>query len=490
MIDVQPSAFTKQEGQALALLIGLCLLVYFVNLDGIYLADDDEGMYMYQAWRITLGEQPYRDFLTPQQPLFLYTGAALMCLTRAEALPLRVVAVALVFGSGVLVYLLGRCLLAPRLALVATLAFLLHPDLIRYARAYRPEAFMLPWLVLGLYLFIQGMNGRLRWHLAGAGVALGLATLYKLFAFLTLAGCVLALVSHWFARPSPWRCLAQDLAWLVGPYLLVAGGTWVTFLLAQPAYYDAVVGHQIRQGAALSWDTILVRGIGFLLGYGLGYVSLLVFAVPAALSRLWRCKGDEPLAWQLVTTGAFLVISRGLMPRHLMYLIPVFVIYFAHALCPLLSLPRRSPLLVMVVGAVILPWVVQDGFWLNSADRDTWAVVDYIQTHTEPTDVVLADYPEINFYARRPTTYHGSSLSGGAVSGGQTSGAILVEELQATGARLVLIDVSPDTAHQLINLRDYADFRAYLERQYQVVDTLPRGWQMLEVWMRREGGKE
>lgn len=175
-------------------------------------------------------------------------------MTRVVTVALRAVAVALVFGSGVLVYLLGRCLLAPRLALVATLAFLLHPDLIRYARAYRPEAFMFPWLVLGLYWFVQGMNGRLRWHLAGAGVGLGLATLYKLFAFLTLAGCVLALVSHWFARHSPWRCLARDLAWLVGSYLLVAGGTWVTFLLAQPAYYDAVVGHQIRQGAALSWD--------------------------------------------------------------------------------------------------------------------------------------------------------------------------------------------------------------------------------------------
>lgn len=91
----------------MALVIGLCLLVYFINLDGIYLADDDKGMYMYQAWRITLGEQPYRDFLTPQQPLFLYMGTGLMCLTRTEALPLRVVAVALVFGSGVLVYLLG-----------------------------------------------------------------------------------------------------------------------------------------------------------------------------------------------------------------------------------------------------------------------------------------------------------------------------------------------------------------------------------------------
>lgn len=262
------------------------------------------------------------------------------------------------------------------------------------------------------------------------------------------------------------------------------------FLLAQPVYYGALIGHQVRQGSELGLSAILVKGLGFLLGYGLGYVSLLVFAVPAALSRLWRRKGDEPLAWQFVTVGAFLVISRELMPRHLMYLIPVFIICFALALRPLLALPRRSPLLLMVVVAVVLPWVIQDTFWVNSTDRDTSVVVDYIRTHTEPTDTVLADYPELNFYARRPTTYHGSSLSGGAVLGGQTTGAILIEELEATNARLVLIDVSSDTAHQLVNLRDYSDFRTYLARQYQVVDMLPRGRQVLEVWMRQERGEE
>ncbi|MCK4832933.1 MAG: hypothetical protein KAS81_09195, partial [Anaerolineales bacterium] len=58
----------------LALAVWLLLLVgYLYNLSG-WRVHDDEGEYLYQVWRMTQGEVPYLDFLTPQLPVFLYGG--------------------------------------------------------------------------------------------------------------------------------------------------------------------------------------------------------------------------------------------------------------------------------------------------------------------------------------------------------------------------------------------------------------------------------
>ncbi|HQZ72005.1 MAG TPA: hypothetical protein PK826_11855, partial [Anaerolineae bacterium] len=48
-------------------------LFYAWRLTG-FLVNDDEGSYLYAAWRISRGELPYRDFLTPQLPGFLLPG--------------------------------------------------------------------------------------------------------------------------------------------------------------------------------------------------------------------------------------------------------------------------------------------------------------------------------------------------------------------------------------------------------------------------------
>jgi len=49
---------------------------------------------------------------------------------------------------------------------------------------------------------------------------------------------------------------------------------------------------------------------------------------------------------------------------------------------------------------------------------------------------------------------------------------------------MVLVDVSPQTAHQMVNLKDYEDFRSYLQEHFALLDVLPRGVQQLEVYFR------
>jgi hypothetical protein len=110
---------------------------------GAYLINDDEEGYLYAAWRISAGQVPYRDFITPQLPVFLYPGALLIALFGRSTELLRTESAALAVLAGGFTYLAGRRLFGPLAGLTAIALLLLQSDIFRVARAFRPEASML-----------------------------------------------------------------------------------------------------------------------------------------------------------------------------------------------------------------------------------------------------------------------------------------------------------------------------------------------------------
>src|SRR5690606_36525128 len=125
---------------------------YLYNLDGwqIY---DDEGEYLYQIWRmVTAGEIPYRDFLTPQLPVFLYAGAGVMSITGVSLTAIRVYTVLLAFASAGILYLAGRRHRGPLVGFLAAALFLIHPDVFRETRIFRNESIMLLFVSAGLLI--------------------------------------------------------------------------------------------------------------------------------------------------------------------------------------------------------------------------------------------------------------------------------------------------------------------------------------------------
>ncbi|MGQ9601010.1 MAG: ArnT family glycosyltransferase [Anaerolineae bacterium] len=132
--------------------LGLCLLVlagYLYNLDA-WRMDDDEGEYLYQFWRMAEGEVPYRDFLTPQLPVFLYTGMLWMKLVGHNLFLLRMLSVILAFSTAGLIFQLGRRIgNNASLALTGAFIYLLHPETYRQSRFLRNEALFLFLGVLG-----------------------------------------------------------------------------------------------------------------------------------------------------------------------------------------------------------------------------------------------------------------------------------------------------------------------------------------------------
>jgi hypothetical protein len=242
----------------------------------------------------------------------------------------------------------------------------------------------------------------------------------------------------------------------------------------------------------------VLKGLAFLVVFFLAFASICLLALPAA----WRgWSGDSKVAvfsWQLPTALAFVALSRELYPRLLLYLLPSLSILFAATLEPVrLLLGRRRPppapphgegmplLFLAIIGAVFIPWAMSDVQILTRSERDTMAASRYIQVRTSSDTYVLSDYQELNFHARRSSTYWGAELSGGVVAAGRITGASLIAEIEAVNVGMVIVDVSDRTAHQMANFRDYEDFYTYLQQHFVLLDTLPRGEQQLEIYVRQ-----
>lgn len=473
----------KNEGLlAAAIILVVVGIVYCGNL-GSWLINDDEGSFLYQVWRMAEGEQPYSDFLSSRDPLFLYTGAAWMRLWGPNVVPMRALSAVATLVTGFLVYLLASQMASRKTALVSMLAFLLHPHVVNYGRMFQPEPFFLLFVVLGLCLVELGLRDDNRTVFALAGASFAVATLYKLLAALSLGGCMLyfAVLAIRKAKPLP-QIFLNGLSVIVS-YALVFGITVVSFAVFVPGFVEGVIDVNLVQGSDLALGQVLLHGVFFFMLYAMEFVALLLASVPA-LVEAWSGKRQAFVAWQLPSALAFMFLSRALFPRLLFYLIPSFVILMAVSAAALWSSDKGRLYHFVFIGMVLIPWLVTDAQLLSRSETDTLTVARYIASHTEPGDRVLSDYQEINFYAQRASTYHGAEISYVIVDGGTLTADIVIREMEAEAVEIAIIDTSPHTAHQLVVLSDYADFVAYLSESYELVQTLDRVDQFLMVYRR------
>jgi hypothetical protein len=487
--------------------IGLAALAafYFWRLDA-YRMNDDEGGYLYAAWRISQGELPYRDFLTPQLPAFLLPGGLVVRLFGPEVWPLRALAVLLALGAGVATWATARRLFGPPVALIAGAALLLQPDVYEFSRMFRAEAFMLFLTTLGVYLFARGAfprraaeePPRRRW-LAAAGVAFGLASVAKLFGLLPLAGCLAWLVADGWWRRRPSRAVVKDGLAVLLPAGAVVAAVMAAFAAASPQVYEAVLGHHLRQGRELGLGQVLQRGLDFyLLFLRQNGHAVLVFVAAAVAATAWRVRDRRALllGWQLPTVLAFLVLSREKYARHLVYLVPALATLFALGCWGLIeasAAPVRGRgqrlgaagqrwIAVALVLALVVPWQILDRDKGFSWEVGTQRLGDFIELVTPADDGVLSDYAGVNFYGRRPTTYAAAGLSAGATRSGQITWERLAAELAGRLPRLLVIDTDRQFAH-LRFLRDRPAFDAWIAAHYgPPAGTFSRDSQLYEVY--------
>jgi 4-amino-4-deoxy-L-arabinose transferase-like glycosyltransferase len=481
----------------LALLIIGAGLYYTLELTR-WLANDDEGGYLYAAWRISLGEVPYRDFLTPQLPIFLYPGALVLRLTGYSVWAARFYMVVLTLLSATILFLSVRRLWGVAPGLVAFLLMAVQPQVFWNARLFRPEAPMMFWQVVGIYLLIRGYPERRRGLLALAGVAFGLATMSKLFGALAMAGVGLFVLIEGL-RTRDWRDMLLTGTTLALPFvitILVIGGAFYALSAGlETNFVAAVLGHHLAQGSGMGPVAMVRKALGlyrFFVANQPVYVALAVLGTGIAL---WRRRSLERVfLCQLPTALAFLFMTRGLQSRHLTYLVPSLAALGGLGLCSIYywvvgertTLARASLAvvpIVVLVGLSLWPQVrVNENVRSWGEGHDTeW--VTYVQAHTEPDDVVISDYPGINFFARRPTTPLAAGISRGAAQSGQIMGSDLIREIEESEASMVLLNVAQG-AHQFASLLDYEAFKAYVQANFYLAERRQYDYRLMEVYAR------
>jgi len=498
VVPAPPPARALAIGRWLAPVAVLLLgLGYYTRHLLDWLAYDDEGGYLYAAWRISLGEVPYRDFLTPQLPAFLYPGALLLTLTDSSVLAARLSMAVYTLAACGLLFLTVRRLWGGRPALLALMLAVAQAETFWAGRFFRPEAPMLLWAALGLYLFVRGYPARRSALLALSGAAFGLAMMSKLFGALPMAGVALFLGRDLVAArgASRRRDVVRAGLTMAIPFALVVLAIGGAFTALAPNFVAAVLGHHVRQGQGTPAMAVVGKTLALYRDYALAQPLYIALAAAGAILSL-RGPADARgvFVWQLPTALAFFAFTRDLQARHLTYLVPALAALGGLATDRLWStisqrIPRRPGLASLAVAAVLAlalwPHIAKNALVASWRDDTTSEWVAYIQARTAPDDVVVSDYPGINFYAQRRTTRLAAGISEGAASSGQILGADLIAEIEASGAPIVLFNIAHG-GHQFVNLRDHPALREYLLQHYYLSERRDYDARLIEVFSRQD----
>jgi len=476
---------------ALLLIVGA---VYLTQSIDHWLSYDDEGGYLYAGWRISLGEVPYRDFLTPQLPVFLYPVALILKLTGNSVHIARLYMSSLVLLTGALLAAVVWRIWGRWPALLCLVLYFPNAETFWAARFVRPEAPMLAWAAVAIALYVFSQERR--WLLALSGAAMGLSMMSKLFGALPMAGLSLYLLLRGF-QTRRWRQVISTGLWMALPFLVVVGGIGGYSLIRSPNFVADVLGHHVKQGSGMPMTQVLTKAMTLYAAFARQQALLLVLAAVGIGHSVGRRHGQGWLfVCMLPTALGFLVLTRDLQVRHLTYLVPYLTSLAAVGLWATGSALWKWKStwwmagLIAIVGAVAIYGVISPNLRQNalvaSWDEDTtddWA--SYIQQHTDRGAYVMSDYPGINFFAQRPTTPTAAGISRGAASSGQIMGSTLVAEIEAYDVKMVLLNVAHGS-HQFVRLLDYGYFKRYVQDHFSLAERRQYGYRLMEIYARED----
>ena len=480
----------KRHGELVLVVgvLGILMVGYLYNLTG-WLIYDDEGEYLYQVWRMTEGLLPYRDFLTPQLPIFLFLGSFLMSLAGPSLLAIRLFSVLLAFFSAVMLIIAGRKHSGNLIVgLLAAVLFLLHADVFKETRIFRNEPLFLAFVTAGLVAATWSNSEDNKKYLMGGGILFGLATLVKLFGILPAAGVALWLIWDAIQKRDRIKTVIQSLLLLLIPLVVTVLVLSLVFLLIEPSYLNQTLVHHLSQGSGESLLNNLLEKVD-LFGFYFGlYAIFLIVAIGSGAVGLRTKDHRSRWIWQIPTALAFFMLSRELGQRHFMFLIPAMSLLVGWALGSALSgryrwYGRLASLIVL--GLILVPWLrlnIDRSSWL---DKDTVKVIEAINALSPEGSPILSDDIGLAFYSRRPTTYSGAALSHGAATSGQISGEQLISEIVEDNVKLVIVDESLLTGNHMVFLGDYPRFHRFLENNFDYTKQIRRDFQELAVWTRK-----
>jgi 4-amino-4-deoxy-L-arabinose transferase-like glycosyltransferase len=480
-------------------LVALALFMGFTNLDG-YLMNNDEETYLYGAWRVSLGEVPYSDFLVVQTPLSFYLAAGLFKVFGPSVEAARALSYLFVLGAALFVYGAARRVFRfERLyALAAGAIFLFSKHVYFLGRSFMPDDAMLFFAAGAVYfaLSAEGTDSADAVRRRGAKIFLfgafaGLAALAKLNAGLLLAGYGLYALILWIAKKEPLRAACFRVLFAAAGFLATFGLLYGMMLFFVPGTFHATMGiHAAKAKFALSdllqlWKERVLELVGNH-NYGL---------IPVALAGMFfrPVLRDRKRMFLFLTLLA--VLSQILMPvtfylRYIVIALIPLAIFFADGVAGLAAM-KRGPAKILAAGAaaVLVLVCLLPTFNLKKLvayDQDTRDVAAFVKSRTAPGDYVFGETPFANFYAQRPCPPALVDVSMARTRSGQVRPEDIRRECERFKVKMILVEKGK-AAHNLKNLIHYAEFQAYLDATYDLAKSMKREFLDVDVYVRKPG---
>jgi 4-amino-4-deoxy-L-arabinose transferase-like glycosyltransferase len=507
----------KINDWSVALLLIFIFFLYSYNLTG-WLIHDDEGGYLYQAWRMTEGYAPYRDFYTPKEPLFLFTGSFIFKLFGLDIFWVRMFSVVLTILTGYLIFLIGRRVYSNVIAFSAALLYLTLPIVYSQARLFRSDSHVVFFSTLGLFLFLKGWQDKTRPFFLYSGIFYAIALGYKLAAILGMSALVFFLVYEAAMRKE--KRISTFLYFFipfVSGFLVTSGIILIIVLNLSPSFLNCLINHQLGQPLLSSvhmFSTLRNNARDFFMLNSCQYDLpdtqswLIIWSLPVIVYYLFTSKETRKILSFYIFGVVVLLFSPypGEIFRYLLYFLPVAVLVFTSIIFYLLG--RKRNVIVRILGLAVLLFILikmltsafmKDKAIFNAKENGTLAFAGYIKNHTAEDDYVVADYGDVLFHAKRKTTPLMAGMSKSTVDNGVITSDKLISELEKYHVKMVLIHkeggidkklgfylgILPHHFSTLINSKDGSRFLSYLQSQYQLVADYNRSGQIFSVYVRK-----
>jgi 4-amino-4-deoxy-L-arabinose transferase-like glycosyltransferase len=481
-------AASRRGALPLAVFLLLALVLGFYNLGGD-LMNDDEGAYLYSAWRISEGDAPYADFTSVQTPLSFGLAAVVFKIFGPSVTEARTLSYLLVLGAALLIYAAARrsLRLPPWASAAAAAMFLFTKHIFFLGRSFMPDDLMLFAGAAALYSFLRAdENDRPRLYFA-AGALAGLAALAKLNGALVFAGFLLYLLWTGLRRRAPFCTLLHRGLWTAAGFFLTFGLPYAALLLFVPGAAFQTIGFHAGK-RALAEGTFLTRPFVRLVQFvGNHNYGLIPVAVIGAALRNDRKDGTTPLLlWAAAAPFVVLFLPGRFFIRYVVCALIPLALFFGAGLDGLmrrkkgriLALPAALILIALSLGPTFEPSK------LTTYDHGTRALAVYVREHTKPGAFVFGDDPFINFLARRPCPGRLVDVSESWTKGGLITSADIQRECETAQTALIFVEKG-HSAHHLVSLPDYPRFQAYLDEKFKLDVVMKREFLDVEVYLRK-----
>lgn len=381
---------------------------------------------------------------------------------------------------------------------VLTLGFILTSGLVlQQARLFRPDPMMLAWEMMGLgAVLLAGKYQQRKWWVI-AGAAYGVAVLYKPFGVFPLVGLVGYFGHQLWSNRDNWRqTFGSGLTFAISFLFVTLALSALLYYQIGGFYYLEPLNQHLNLNLDNPFSTRIQVAIAY---YGSLFIvnGIFLFILPLwILNRRTASQSDlRVLVWQLASPLIFLAITRPIFLRYYVFLIPLLAVLAARQFSLTLDRIAEDSPAVYRLRPIFLTLFLLIAFLatrptfselITKTETDTLALAQFVTANTQPDDLVLTDYAGINFFANRNSIYEASIIAAGRIKGGVITGQLLIERMEQTPVKMVLIHVeggrkSPD---HLLYLSDYEQFQAYLDENFNLLTEFDRDGQRILIYNR------